>query len=113
MLHEISHSERKKKPVALNISNLMIGPSFSGLLGSSNTISQNWIYTNIECDFSKNIIQILIHQLMLPHQPEINLQIFELSMGISYLIILHLIYHHRLSRLTISMHLTLHLILVL
>ena len=43
--------------VSLNISNLMIGPAFSGLIGSSNTISQNWIYTNIECDFSKNIIQ--------------------------------------------------------
>ena len=34
------------------------GPAFSGLVAPAlNTISQNWTYTNIEADFSKNIIQ--------------------------------------------------------
>jgi len=34
------------------------GPTFSGLVAPAlNTISQNWNYSNIEADFSKNIIQ--------------------------------------------------------
>jgi hypothetical protein len=46
-------------PVQLVLTDRFLpGPAFSGLvLPALNTISQNWTYTNIECDFSKNIIQ--------------------------------------------------------
>jgi hypothetical protein len=43
--------------VTLNITSLMIGATFTSFIGSDNLISQNAIYTNIEADFSKNIIQ--------------------------------------------------------
>jgi hypothetical protein len=43
--------------VTLNVNNLKIGPSLIGLIGSLNTISQSFQYTDIEVDISKNIIQ--------------------------------------------------------
>lgn len=46
-------------PVQLVLTNRFLpGPAFSGLVAPAlNTISQNWTYTNIEADFSTNIIQ--------------------------------------------------------
>ena len=46
-------------PVQLVLTDRFLpGPAFSGLVAPAlNTISQNWTYSNIEADFSKNIIQ--------------------------------------------------------